>query len=194
LISRVSDGIVYANFSRSLSTGDSTEDVDLDGTQQCYHLLYLHPGGPIDPATNDIGKHSESPPASEKRACFGRCGLTASQPWEESSEVESSETAATSPASEERHVPTTIVETSVDTNRVVEEPVVVKQAKGPMTFSYRMSYDLAVRLPNETWSPHLTEANSTEFQQLAGKLQASLREHFARKWPRTFKEVGFGVF
>lgn len=52
------EGQLYVNFSRSLTTDDSADDVDL---MKCNYFLFVHSGGPLEAESKEVMKHSKTP-------------------------------------------------------------------------------------------------------------------------------------
>lgn len=58
------DGILAANFSRSLNTGDLEDDLDLS---VCQYFIFLHSGGELEAGNMEIRKHFETPILSDSK-------------------------------------------------------------------------------------------------------------------------------
>lgn len=170
------DGFLSANFSRSLSTGDSKDDIDLS---QCQYFIFLQSGGQLEGGTTEIRKHTQTPISSSSKVCLGKCGKSV----ESTSETMTTLTTTTiTPTKMPKKIE--MVEKKPKDGDVLfaGESDLLQIAPTPTPTNNHV-YDIVLRILNQKWHSDLEDSHSQQYTSLASKLKSTLTSLISAKWP-----------
>uniref|UniRef100_A0A7E5A0L2 TIL domain-containing protein n=1 Tax=Panagrellus redivivus TaxID=6233 RepID=A0A7E5A0L2_PANRE len=167
------NGEVFANFSRSLSTTDEANDLNLG---ECQFFLFMQTGGPLEGGSSEIRKHTDTPISSGSRVCLGRCGAKEALPATPSAPV----------------VQETVTRKTV--LPIAEEKPVVKTAGGkvsvpPLKPPTHFLYDAVLRFNNLKYADAFDDLSSPESKKLSKTITDQLGALLSDKYPETFKKI-----
>lgn len=159
---RYINGQLMANFSRSLATTDSANDIDLTA---CQYFLFLQSGGHLEGGSNEIRKHFETPITSSSRVCLGKCGAKEEIP------------------TTMNPIETEVITKAVDTNKVqvAGSPSLVIPALKPPT---HFVYDAVLKFNNLKYRDEFDDMQSPEAEKTAVDIRNQLGTVLKEKWPQ----------
>ncbi|KAI1728547.1 DOMON domain-containing protein [Ditylenchus destructor] len=201
--SAFSDGRLVANFSRSFSTGDMEDDVDLS---QCQYFLFMQSGGQLEPSTSEIRRHTETPITSNSKICPANCALSAQAEIPLTSDATIKTTAEIGTTTESTTTTTTSESPTKTPKRIeVEE----KKPKGDdVLFAGGQSdllqvptakpsnnhlYDVVMRVVNEKWRTDFENVQSEKSLSMVDKIKTILTPLITAKW-KTLKNINIIKF
>uniref|UniRef100_A0AC35G924 DOMON domain-containing protein n=1 Tax=Panagrolaimus sp. PS1159 TaxID=55785 RepID=A0AC35G924_9BILA len=163
---RYMNGQVMANFSRSLTTTDAGNDIDLS---ECQFFLFLQSGGHLEGGSNELRKHFETPISSSSRICLGKCGAkeeipsTTLNPFEDNT------------VTKKQH------KSDQNTVQLAGSPSLVIPALKPPT---HFVYDAVLKFKDIPFKSDFNDIESPEAEKMAVSIRNQLGPVLKEKWPQ----------